>query len=46
MVDGGARVEDARVEGRALDEGMRGLGTGCKGGREDKELAESVRKGV
>ena len=25
---------------------MRGLGTGCEGGREDKELAESVRKVV
>ena len=24
----------------------RGLGTGCEGGREDKELAVSVRKGV
>ena len=33
-------------EYRALDKGVRGLGTGCEGGREGRELAECVRKGV
>ena len=36
----GMRVEGrARGESRALDEGVRGLGTGCEGGREGRELA-------
>ena len=39
-------LEKGEGKGGALDEGVRGLGTGCEGGREDKELAVSVRKGV